>query len=181
MSGKHHVMADVETLGVSTAPVLLSIGAVKFDKDNIIDRFHVGIHAEDCERYGLKIDGSTVMWWLAPEREQARKELLELGRVELFIALDGFATWIKETPEDTLGSLWGKGATYDNVVLKSAYQAAGLEYPFTYKQDECYRTMANRCPDVEYVQIGTAHNGVADAESQATHLQAICRQYGIAL
>jgi hypothetical protein len=178
----HHIMGDIETLATkSHKPVLLAIGGVKFDGDQIIDRFQVGIDPEDCERYGLEIEASTVMWWFDAKRDQARKEVLEMGKVDLFAALDGFATWVRETPEPERGSFWGKGATFDNVKVKGAFDAVGLEYPFSYRQDECYRTLANRCKDVEYVQIGTAHNPLSDAESQAVHLQAICKQYAIEL
>lgn len=176
-----HTMADIETLGKGNNALIVSLGAVKFTADAIIDRFHVGIDPEDAERFGLKIDASTVMWWLNPERDQARKELFALPKVDLASALDGFAIWVQETPDADRGSLWGKGATFDNVRIKSAYDAVGLEYPFSYKQDECYRTLANRCPDVPFEQLATAHNAVADAESQAVHLQAICKKYGIAL
>lgn len=176
-----HVMADIETFATSNNALIVSIGGVRFDDTAIIDRFHVGIDPVDAERYGLKIDAATVMYWLDPKRDAARKQLFELPKVDLFSALDGFAAWVGQTPVDERGSLWGKGATFDNVRIKSAYDAIGLEYPFTYRQDECYRTLANRCPDVKYEQIGTAHNALDDAESQALHLQAICKKYGIAL
>jgi hypothetical protein len=174
-------MLDCETLGVSKSPIIASIGAVKFDADNIVDRFHVGINPEDCERYGLTISASTFLWWLDPKREQARKQLLELPKIDLFAALDGFAMWVQQTPTEDRGSCWGKGSTFDNVIVKSAYDAVKLDYPFSYRQDECYRTLANRRKDIEYVQIGTAHDAVADAESQAVHLQEICRACGIVL
>lgn len=176
-----HVMGDIETLSTANNPVLLMIGAVKFNKTEIIDRFHVGIEPADGERYGLKIDAKTVMWWFDPKRDEARKLIWELPKIDLFAALDGFDMWVKQTPADQLGSFWGKGATFDNVKLKSAYDAVGLDYPFHYRQDECYRTMANRAPDVVYEQLGVAHWGVDDAESQAVHLQHICAKYGIEL
>lgn len=177
-----HIMGDIETLATkSNKPVLLAIGGVKFDGDKIIDRFQVGVDPEDCQRYGLDIEAATVLWWLDEKRAQAREEVLAMGRVDLFAALDGFAMWVRETPEDQRGSFWGKGATFDNVKIKGAYDAVGLEYPFTYRQDECYRTLANRCPDIPYTQIGTAHNPLADAESQAVHLQAICKSRAIEL
>ena len=176
-----HVMTDIETLSKSNKPVLLEIGAAKFNASEIIDTFHIGIDPRDCQRYGLELDADTVMWWLDPKRDEARKRQAEMGRIDLFAALDGFAMWVRDTPEGELGSNWGKGATFDNVKLKSAFDACGLEYPFGYRQDECYRTMANRFPDVEYAQIGTAHSGVDDAVSQATHLQLICKAHGIKL
>lgn len=177
-----HVMADIETWSTRHDGLIISIGGVKFDQDNIIDRFHVGIDPVDAQqRYNRHIDASTVLYWLDPKKAQARLELLELPKVDMFAALDGFSLWCKQTPTDQRGSLWGKGSTFDNVLLADAFAAAGIEFPFGYRQNECYRTMANRNPDIEYVQIGTTHNGVADAESQAVHLQAICKARGIAL
>lgn len=177
-----HVMSDIETLGLADNCLILSVGGVKFNSTTILDKFHVGIDPVDAERYGLKIDAATAWnYWADPKRDEARKRLFELPKIDLFGALDGFATWVNETPLDDRGSLWGKGATFDNVRIKNACQAVGLEYPFTYRQDECYRTLANRCPDVPYTQIGVMHDALDDAESQAVHLQAICKQYGIAL
>lgn len=176
-----HTMVDIETLGKSSRALIWSLGAVKFNADEILDRFHVGIDPVDAQRYGLELDADTIMWWMHPDRDAARKQQLELGRVDLFAALDGFDIWTKSTPEDERGSCWGNGATFDNVLLKNAYAAARLDYPFSYKQDECYRTMRNRAPDVEFERIGTHHDGLADAESQAVHLQKICKHLRIAL
>lgn len=176
-----HVMTDIETLAQSNKPVLLEIGAAKFDMTGVLDTFHIAIDPADCQRYGLEIDASTIMWWFDPKRDEARKRQVELGRIDLFAALDGFAMWVNQTPKESLGSNWGKGATFDNVKLKAAYDAAGIEYPFGFRQDECYRTMANRFPDVEFTPIGTKHSGVDDAVSQATHLVMIAKTHGIEL
>lgn len=176
-----HVMIDIETLSKGNKPVLLEIGAVKFNADEVVERFTVGIDPVDCQRYGLELDADTVMYWLSDKMAEARKVQNEMGRIDLFSALDGFKAWVEQTPTDQRGSAWGKGATFDNVKLKAAYDAVGVAYPFTYRQDECYRTMANRFPDVEYVQTGVAHSGAADAESQAIHLITICKAHGVVL
>lgn len=177
-----HIMSDIETLGVSNKPVFLSLGAVRFTKDEIVDRFHVGIDPKDCQRYGLEIDAGTAWdYWADPKQAEARDKLHALPKIDLFSALDGFAAWVNQTPADEQGSLWGNGATFDNVAIRSAYDAVQLDYPFHYRKDECYRTLKNRCPDVEYAQVGTAHDALDDAESQALHLQKICLQYGIML
>ena len=178
----HHVMADIETLGLADDCVILSIGGVKFDKYNILDKFHVGIDPVDAERYGLKIDAATAWnYWADPKRDEARKRLFELEKVDLHSALSGFAQWVCETAAVERGSLWGKGATFDNVRIKNAFKAVGVESPFSYRQDECYRTLANRCPLVAYKQVGVAHDALDDAMSQALHMQAICHQLGIEL
>lgn len=177
-----HVMADLETLSTADNALILSIGGVLFDGDTILDKFHVGIDPVDAERYGLRVDAATAWgYWANPERDEARKRLFELPKVDLFAALDGFSIWVQQTPTDERGSLWGNGATFDNVLIQNAYKAAGLENPFSYKQQACYRTLKNLCPEVEYAQIGVAHDALDDAQSQAAHLQAICKRLGIAL
>lgn len=179
-----HVMADIETLSLSESPVLLSIGGVKFNSTGILDKFHVGIDPVDAERYGLKVDAATAWgYWADPKRDEARKRLFELPKVDLFAAMDGFRMWCEETPVDQRGSLWGKGAVFDIPRIKNAYAALQFPegYPFTYRQEECYRTFANRVPEVEYEQIGVAHDALDDAESQAKHLIAICDKLGITL
>lgn len=179
-----HVMLDIETWNRSASePLILSIGAVKFTADAIVDRFHVGVDPVDAARYGFRPDAETTLWWMDPKRDEARKELLDLVKVDLWSAVDGFLQWCGLTPLDERGSLWGKGATFDNVRLKAVSDKLGLGYAdvFSYRQDECYRTLANRCPDVPFSMLGTAHSAVADAESQAVHLQAIAKHYGLSL
>lgn len=174
-----HVMVDLETLGPS---LIVSLGAVKFTGEAIVDKFHVGIDPVDAERYGLKMDAGTAWnYWADPRRDEARKRLFELPKVDIYAALDGFALWINETPTDDQGSLFGNGATFDNVKLKAAYDAVGISYPIHYRKDECYRTLKNRFPDVKYQQIGVAHDALDDASSQALHLIEIAKQCGIKL
>lgn len=175
-----HVMHDIETLGTGNDPVVLSIGAVKFDGDQIIDRFHVGIDPKDSQRLGLKIDAETVLWWLDPDRAEARAALLALPKVDLFSALDGYAMWLRGDQPVT-GSAWANGATFDHIKLRSSYDACRLDYPFPFWREECYRTMKNRFRDIPFQRIGTYHSALDDAESQAAHLQEICKAHGIKL
>lgn len=178
-----HTMLDLETLSLEHNALLLSIGAVKFTADAIVDKFHVGILPIDAQRYGLHIDAGTVMWWLDPAREAARASLVTLPKVDLFAALDGFGMWLGLTPDAEQGSLWGNGAIMDISKINAAYKAVGLNNPVNYKREECYRTMKNRLdPKGElFERIGVEHDAVDDAASQAVHLQKICAKFGIEL
>lgn len=179
-----HVMLDIETLSLADNCVLLSIGGVKFDQSTIVDKFHVGIDPVSAESFGLKVDAATAWnYWCNPKRDEARRRLWDLPKVDLVAALDGFSMWCLLTPEDERGSVWGKGAIFDIPRVKNAFAAIGEAnlYPFTYRQEECYRTLANRCPEIKYEQIGVAHDALDDSESQAVHLQAICKDLGIKL
>lgn len=177
-----HVMGDIETWAKdSHIPLILSLGAVKFDGEEIVERFEIGIDPVDAQRHGLEIEADTVLWWMKDEQAEARKRLEMLPKIDLFSALDGFALWVKQTPLDQFGDFWGNGAVFDNAKLQQIYRKVGVEWPFSYRQDACYRTLKNRCPDVEFVRAGTLHSAVDDAESQARHLQAICKARGLAL
>src|SRR5689334_2386965 len=107
-----HCMIDLETLGTGPEALIVSIGAVKFDPaddEAKWDCFHVAIEPSSAQRAGLKIDASTVMWWLAEERASARSAMLDMRLVDVASALEGFAMWYGV---DSLPT-WGNGAAFD--------------------------------------------------------------------
>lgn len=174
-----HVMVDIETWGTGNNAIPVSIGAVKFTTTEILDQFHVGIDPRSAQALGLTIDADTIMWWFDPERDEARRSWLSLDKVDIGSALLGFAHWCG-TGAPAVG-VWGNGSTFDNVILRSAYDAAGLDYPVRFWQDQCYRSLKNRVPYIEIVREGTHHNALDDAISQAKHLQAILMDRGLSL
>ena len=164
------VMIDLETMSTKANACILSIGAARFfPRDTqVMDHFEVFVDPESCTAAGLVIDADTVMWWMHGDRDEARKELMACPRLPLRTALGMFADWLKgDRP------VWGNGATFDNVILRNAYEACGITVPWKYWNDRCYRTMKSQYPDVKMVRKGTHHSAAADAVSQAVHLQAI--------
>ena len=168
-----HVMWDIETWGTGNDALPVSIGACKFNENNIVECFHVGIDPVSAQAYGLKIDAQTILWWMGPDRREALDEWLKLERIDLPSALLGLDLWIKNGPG--VLSVWGNGSTFDNVILRSAFKAVGHEYPVGFWQDACYRTVKNRAA-AKIDRTGTHHNALDDAVSQAKHLQAIWRE-----
>jgi hypothetical protein len=166
------VMVDLETFGTGNDAVIVSIGAVKFSETEILDKFHVGVDPQSATAFGLKMDAATIM-----QRSAARAALLSLERVDLPSALLGFALWLGA---DSL-PLWGNGATFDNIILRSAYAHCGLDYPVKFYHDRCYRTIKNLAPDIALERVGTLHDALDDAESQARHLMAIAKYLGVVL
>lgn len=169
-------MLDIETLGNGNKAVLFAIGATKFSLEPgssfETQKFYVTINPQTCLDAGLEVDLSTVMWWMRPEQDPARGELLRsyAEGLDLGTALEGFASWMP--PKENLRGVWGNGATFDNVIVRNAYKAVGLECPWSYRVDSCFRTIKNLHPHVYWDKSDdVAHNALNDAVSQTRHLK----------
>jgi exodeoxyribonuclease VIII len=165
-----HVMIDLETLSTRPDAAILSIGAVKFDlwNNKLLDSFHQAIDIGSCLEAGLKVEGSTLGFWLSEKQADARREIYAMETVELFYVLEGLGAWLLD--DGGVKGVWGNGATFDNVIMASAYRAAQLPLPWTHKQDRCFRTIKNLYPAVEVADEGTAHTALADAKWQARYM-----------
>lgn len=177
-----NVMVDIETMGNGPDAAIVSIGAVKFDPmadKSHSDAIYLDVDLESAVRYGGKIDPSTVMWWMQPDQDAGRAYISgsveEKNRHDLPTALEGFAMWFGDESLPT----WGNGATFDNVILRRAYDRVGLACPWTYKHDRCYRTFRALAPALEIERLGDYHNALHDAMTQAYHLQTVRAHLGI--
>lgn len=170
---KTQIMLDLETLGKHPGSVIVSIGAVKFDDKKILESFYTRVDPESCVEAGLRMDASTVLWWMG-QNEPARKEICQLGQ-SLSHALNEFRTFVGGADPE----VWGNGATFDNVLLSEAYRVAKIARPWKYHNERCYRTVKNMFPSVPLQLTGTAHNALDDATAQAEHLIAIMKAYKV--
>lgn len=170
-----HVMVDLETLGNGNDAAVVAIGAVQFSFHDLkFERkdFYTTIDPRSAQNHGLKIDADTVLWWMREDLADARKQtFLEPGALDLPSALMGFADWLP--PKEAMAGLWGNGATFDNVILRSAYKACHMDTPWSFRVDKCFRTINQMFPMQGHVRKGTAHNALDDARNQTDHLLAI--------
>lgn len=180
-----HVMLDLETWSIKKTAMIISIGAVKFDPTgySVIERFHVGIDPEMSPALVEKfdIDPSTIKWWMDPKQDRPRARWLEMEKLDLATALFGFAEWFGNDP-DVL--VWGNASTFDNVVLRNAYEALYMDCPWGFRSDRCYRTLKNMAQHVPLPvpaenMEGQAHDALFDATLQALHLQDLLRHIEI--
>lgn len=170
----NNVMIDLETMDTEPTAAIVSIGAVRFDNSGINDKFYIIIDLQNAVDYGLTMSPSTVQWWIS----QANKtDTFDSSKSNsLHVALASFAKWICENAR-----VWGNGSDFDNVILSNAYNACGITVPWKYYNNMCYRTIKNLAPDIKIDRIGTHHNALGDAESQALHLIKIASHLGIQL
>lgn len=75
--------------------------------------------------------------------------------------------------------VWGNGATFDNVILRGAYERAGQVCPWQFWNDHDVRTIVTLGrvvgfdPKRDMPFDGIAHNALADARHQAKYVSAI--------
>lgn len=173
----NNLMVDLESLDTKPTSAITSIGAVFFDENGIGRTFYRRVNPQSCVDLGLTISLDTIFWWME-QNEDARAELIKAYKEGLSIqqALTKLSNFIREefyfNKSTDINSLriWGNGATFDNVILKNAYEACYMRTPWGFRGDMCYRTIKNLYPDVPFKRSGTAHNALDDAISQAKHL-----------
>ena len=162
-----NVMLDLETMGNGSNAAIIAIGAVAFDGSGVKSKFYTEVSLQSSIDCGGVADGSTVMWWLNQSAE-ARLAFKDNDKApHLMVALDEFRKWCEEIE---VGEVWGNGAMFDNAILGNAYKSNGLVAPWKFWNVMCYRTLKNMNKDVKLERVGTYHNAVDDAESQALHL-----------
>jgi len=167
------VMVDLETMSTRRDAAIISIGAVKFwtnvkqDEFTNDQLFYQTVSLKSCEKVGLHIDANTVEWWLQQSKE-AQSALFDNRRKDLHSALYAFANWFPKA-----AYLFGNGATFDNIILRNAFEACGVQYPVSYRNDMCYRTLARMSDVVVEKTEGVKHNALDDAIRQTKHLMAI--------
>ena len=158
------VMVDIETMGNGSDAAIIAIGAWEFNVEtkSLGRCFYRIVDLQSSVDAGMKMDASTVMWWLK-QSEGARAAISKPGE-SLTTVLKVFADWFPKG-----ATLWGNGATFDNVILASAYRLTKQERPWKYSADRCYRTLKNLHPGDQQETVGIAHNALDDAKSQALH------------
>lgn len=178
-----NVMLDLETLDTASTAVVLSIGAVAFDpySNEIGDTLYVELSQDIAmqQRNGRTISGDTVRWWMQ-QSEEARKVFAptEGANGTTATGLRLFTDFLYANGKNN-AKVWGNGADFDNVILGSLFESFDTPRPWSYSKNRCYRTMKGLgIGPREPVRIGTYHNALYDAITQAKHLQEIFKCLG---
>lgn len=159
-----HVMIDLETGDTASTAAIVSIGAVVFAGPHAGPTFYQAVDITSSSAAGLTISDGTMAWW-AKQSEQARAVFTDPDRLPLTAALGELAAFLG-LPDVRI---WGNGASFDNAILANAYNRIGAPLPWKFWNDRCYRTVAAGI-QARREQMGTHHNALDDAISQAEHL-----------
>ena len=176
-------MTDLETLGTVPGCAILSIGAAAYDDEKVGETFYTPIYLDSCRDAFLTICPKTQDWW-NKQGEDAQKVLTDVLSLEtsvtLRMGLEKFNAWITRHCGMQC-RVWGNGSDFDNAILAAAYDAVKLRPAWKFTNNRCYRTVKALAPAIKLERVGTYHNAVDDAVSQANHHIAINQHLGIML
>ena len=136
------LMLDLETMGNDSDSVIVQIAMVMFDRQTgeiDKDTFLTNISIDSCLNKGMKVTGSTIEFWL----KQTGRDFLD-NTVSINTAIEAVKTYYQRK------SMFGKNniylwshATFDAVILSSAFKMCGVKSPFPYKNFRDIRTLTD--------------------------------------
>ena len=170
-------MLDLETFGTRGDTAIASIGAVAFDPHGNrvpasgVDVFYANVDLQSCIDLGMRVDGSTVAWWMK-QSDSARSGLFSPEPKDINLVLRMFTQWYKGVTNR--GSfVWSHGATFDVPIITEACLKAKLTSPWQFWSAHDTRTLFDlvgiKLPSADTRTGG--HNSLADAIAQAKHVQ----------
>ncbi len=172
-----HLMIDIETLGINISKniVILSIAAVEFDlKTGELGReFYERVDIQSCLDLGMKVDASTLFWWLK-QNPISKNELFNGDGDNILNVLNKLTYFIKSLNYDV--EVWGNGISFDLSILTNAYVVCGFkEVPWNTKKERDVRTLVSLLPEIKKNLSfnGIRHNPIDDCKHQIKYCHMI--------
>lgn len=171
-----NIVVDIETTDNSPTSAILSIGAAALNSDGaVVSTFYTPVSLDNCLRIGMSVGADTLAWWMEQD-DKARAVWSEAkeknGAPSLEEALARFKTWLDEQCPFGSRVMWGNGSDFDNVILANACKLVGMDLPWPFWNNRCFRTLKNEwgkyVPQPEF--IGIKHNAKDDAVHEAVWL-----------
>lgn len=173
-----NLMIDVETMSKQPDAAIVSIGAVFFEPltGELGARFYRTINLDSAVAAGGRTDEETIQWWA--EQSPAAREAIVRDAHPINAVLGEFADFVRSN-SPVKPFVWGNGASFDNVIVRGAFERIGEECPWPFWNDRDVRTIvhigreAGFDPKRDMPFEGEAHNAIDDTVHQAKYVSAI--------
>lgn len=172
-------MIDCETLATGTQPVILTLGACKFDpvgdelKRPEMEVLYLRLDIESQTAVGREVNDDTIAWW-GRQTQAAQEEALgepteDNPRYTLEEALAKLYKfcWGAKT-------VWSNGATADIIWLETGFKQVSRAQPWKFWEVRDVRTAFDIGINPNMPPV-TAHNALEDAVNQAIGIQNVYR------
>ncbi len=179
-----NIMIDIETLSSRKDAAVIAIGACAFDANDIVGEFEVLL---DARLSPGRRDEDTLKWWQSQPPEVWQRMIG--GGALPRDACTQLAEFIYRQPGGT-PRVWANAPTFDCDILRTLYEVVGMEVPWHFRDERCYRTLlalhrlhgSYDSAAIEAVYATrTAHDALSDAVCQARVVQLACRRMGVTL
>ena len=168
-------MIDIETLSTQSNAIILTIGAIKFDRGLIkkeldeMESFYVRINEDSCKKLNMHTDLNTVEWW-KKQSKKAKYEVFEhKDRMDIKDALIKLSNFLKGH-----NHIWANSPSFDCIILENAYKQCDLDIPWKFWNLRDCRTVY----DIGKVSLNTFfdknkedHNALNDCYKQILALK----------
>jgi hypothetical protein len=145
-------MLDVETMGTEPNSIILTIGAVPFDKEGkpSLGRdfyFYKRVELQSYDKYKnmeYSFDWVTLLWWLRQDKNLIAESFLSQPRYPIWDVLQDFNDWIFAVCkmfDDYNLKIWSHSKNFDIVVLQNAFKSCDIECPWKYLDTRDTRTL----------------------------------------
>jgi hypothetical protein len=174
-----HGVIDIETLGVDSDAIVLSLGACKFDPhDNTIyDEFHVVLDVDDQMSRGRTTTDKTLEWWAKQSPEAIDFAFSENDRMPIDEFLIKFHKW-----HIGVDRIWAQGVLFDMGIIENLCHMYNANIPWKFWNVRDSRTLFDFVPtDPRKKYTFTAHDALADAKMQAKCIQEVVKTLNLKL
>ena len=173
---KKDVMIDIETMSTDTNALILTIGAIKFDRtqydkcDMKLDSFYRRMDVDTLDGV-FHIDEKTRKWWNSQTEDVRYEALVNPDRIPLKTALLDFNEWFGKSRY-----VWANGSSFDIPILENAYKICDVPIPWDFWNVRDVRTIMD-VANVRKSDIGinNAHNALYDCVWQ---VNAVKKSFG---
>lgn len=183
MAKMKHIMVDLETMGTNPKAPIVAIGAVYFDPatGELGPDFYRVVSLKSEFQMGATPDAGAIEFWLT-QSDAAREAITGKDQLHIVYALSqltDFVTGYSSAVGLSQLQLWGNGASFDPVILRSAYVRCSFPEFWKFWNDQDVRTIValgrviGFDPKRDLPFAGERHHALADAIHQAQYVSAI--------
>ena len=127
---EHHVMIDIETMGLKPGHRITSVAAIEFDPwgdmSSVRDILNYRVRPYTTSKVD---DNNTIEWRLSHSVDEEEQKLTQLSMNQIH--------YIWQDTMNASSYVWSKGPSFDMAFLDDLK----LYHPWTYKREMCVRTI----------------------------------------
>ena len=163
------IIIDIETLSTKTNALILTIGAIKFNRKDCIkdikemETFYLRVDIDSCKKLKMDIDNDTIKWWENQDTNISYEALYnDKDRINIKDALNKLSLFIKNSKY-----IWANSPNFDCTILENAFNVCELDIPWKFWNLRDCRTVYDLAKfSLNSLSSSKDHNALNDCHKQ---------------